>query len=100
MIEKVTGHHVADVINRRVLRPAHLERTLFPDGPNVREFPEPHAHGYTNQTLTGAVTDSTDWNPSWAWSAYAMISTCTTCTAGRRPSPPAPCSARRPRSSV
>ncbi|MER6209235.1 serine hydrolase domain-containing protein [Streptomyces sp. NPDC001642] len=74
VIEKVTGHHVADVINRRVLRPAHLERTLFPDGPNVREFPEPHAHGYTNQTLTGAVTDSTDWNPSWAWSAGAMIS--------------------------
>ncbi|WP_416965534.1 serine hydrolase domain-containing protein [Streptomyces sp. Agncl-13] len=75
VIEKVTGHHVADVINRRVLRPAHLDQTLFPDGPNVREFPEPHAHGYTNQTLTGAVADSTDWNPSWAWSAGAMIST-------------------------
>jgi D-alanyl-D-alanine carboxypeptidase len=75
VIEKVTGHHIADVINRRVLRPAHLDQTLFPDGPNVREFPEPHAHGYTNQTLTGAVADSTDWNPSWAWSAGAMIST-------------------------
>jgi D-alanyl-D-alanine carboxypeptidase len=75
VIEKVTGHHVADVIDRRVLRPAHLDQTLFPDGPNVREFPEPHAHGYTNQTLTGAVADSTDWNPSWAWSAGAMIST-------------------------
>ncbi|MEV5531038.1 serine hydrolase domain-containing protein [Streptomyces prunicolor] len=75
VIEKVTGHHVADVINRRVLRSAHLDQTLFPDGPNVREFPEPHAHGYTNQTLTGAVADSTDWNPSWAWSAGAMIST-------------------------
>jgi len=75
VIEKVTGHHIADVIDRRVLRPAHLDQTLFPDGPNVREFPEPHAHGYTNQTLTGAVADSTDWNPSWAWSAGAMIST-------------------------
>jgi len=75
VIEKVTGHHVADVINRRVLRPAHLDQTLFPDGPNAREFPEPHAHGYTNQTLTGAVADSTDWNPSWGWSAGAMIST-------------------------
>jgi len=75
VIEKVTGHHIADVINRRVLRPAHLDQTLFPDGPNVREFPEPHAHGYTNQTLTGAVADSTDWNPSWGWSAGAMIST-------------------------
>ncbi|WP_327402576.1 beta-lactamase family protein [Streptomyces sp. NBC_01288] len=75
VIEKVTGHHIAEVINRRVLRPAHLDQTLFPDGPNVREFPEPHAHGYTNQTLSGAVADSTDWNPSWGWSAGAMIST-------------------------
>ncbi|MEV0910221.1 serine hydrolase domain-containing protein [Streptomyces hokutonensis] len=74
VIEKVTGHHVADVIDRRVLRPAHLDDTLFPDGPNVREFPEPHARGYTDQTLSGAVADSTDWNPSWAWSAGAMIS--------------------------
>jgi D-alanyl-D-alanine carboxypeptidase len=74
VIEKVTGHHVADVIDRRVLRPAHLDDTLFPDGPNVREFPEPHARGYTNQTLSGEVTDSTDWNPSWGWSAGAMIS--------------------------
>jgi D-alanyl-D-alanine carboxypeptidase len=74
VIEKVTGHHVADVIDRRVLRPAHLDDTLFPDGPNVREFPEPHARGYTDQTLSGAVEDSTDWNPSWAWSAGAMIS--------------------------
>ncbi|WP_043667090.1 serine hydrolase domain-containing protein [Streptomyces xylophagus] len=75
VIEKVTGHHIADVIDRRVLRPAHLDHTLFPDGPNVREFPEPHARGYTNQTLSGEVADSTDWNPSWAWSAGAMIST-------------------------
>ncbi|MDH6214853.1 serine hydrolase domain-containing protein [Streptomyces pseudovenezuelae] len=74
VIEKVTGHHVADVIDRRVLRPAHLDHTLFPDGPSVREFPEPHARGYTNQTLSGAVEDSTDWNPSWGWSAGAMIS--------------------------
>ncbi|MFJ6085715.1 serine hydrolase domain-containing protein [Streptomyces sp. NPDC092369] len=74
VIEKVTGHHIADVIDRRVLRPAHLDHTLFPDGPDVREFPEPHARGYTNQTLSGEVTDSTDWNPSWGWSAGAMIS--------------------------
>ncbi|WP_406457926.1 beta-lactamase family protein [Streptomyces sp. NBC_01622] len=74
VVEKVTGHHIADVIDRRVLRPAHLDHTLFPDGPNVREFPEPHARGYTNQTLSGAVADSTDWNPSWGWSAGAMIS--------------------------
>ncbi|MFD4526038.1 serine hydrolase domain-containing protein [Streptomyces sp. NPDC058470] len=71
VIERVTGHRVEDVIQRQVLRPAHLRQTLFPSGP---EFPEPHPRGYTNQTLSGEVADSTDWNPSWAWSAGAMIS--------------------------
>ncbi|MCL7428868.1 serine hydrolase [Streptomyces sp. YS415] len=71
VIEKVTGRHLADVIHRRVLRPAGMHRTLFPHG---AEFPEPHAHGYTNQTLSGEVEDATDWNPSWAWAAGAMIS--------------------------
>ncbi|MFF3311347.1 serine hydrolase domain-containing protein [Streptomyces sp. NPDC002952] len=71
VIEKVTGHRLADVIERRVLRPAHLRHTLFPEG---SEFPEPHPRGYTNQTLSGEVADSTDWDPSWAWAAGAMIS--------------------------
>ncbi|UIX33825.1 serine hydrolase domain-containing protein [Streptomyces sp. GQFP] len=71
VIEKVSGQRLADVIDKRVLRPSHLDHTLFPQGP---EFPEPHPRGYTNQTLTGAVADATDWNPSWAWAAGAMIS--------------------------
>ncbi|WP_446038152.1 serine hydrolase domain-containing protein [Streptomyces sp. SID1121] len=71
VIEKVTGHRLADVIDRRVLRPAGLDATLFPYG---TEFPEPHPHGYTDQTLSGAVADATYWNPSWAWAAGAMIS--------------------------
>jgi D-alanyl-D-alanine carboxypeptidase len=71
VIEKVTGLGLADVIRRRVLRPAGLNHTLFPSGP---EFPEPHPRGYTDQTPSGAVVDSTDWNPSWAWAAGAMIS--------------------------
>ncbi|WP_129309157.1 serine hydrolase domain-containing protein [Streptomyces sp. L2] len=70
-IEKVTGQQLAEVIHTRVLRPARLNHTLFPHGP---EFPEPHPRGYTDQTLTGAVADATDWNPSWAWAAGAMIS--------------------------
>ncbi|QIQ01560.1 serine hydrolase domain-containing protein [Streptomyces liangshanensis] len=71
VIEKVTGHRLADVIEHRVLRPAHLHSTLFPDGD---EFPAPHPRGYTDQTLSGATADATDWNPSWAWAAGAMIS--------------------------
>ncbi|MGW3913683.1 serine hydrolase [Streptomyces sp. NPDC005070] len=71
VIEKVTGHKLRDVIDGRVLRPARLRHTLFPKG---NEFPEPHPQGYTDQTLSGEVANSTNWNPSWAWAAGAMIS--------------------------
>ncbi|MFD9036497.1 serine hydrolase domain-containing protein [Streptomyces sp. NPDC059567] len=71
VVEKVSGHRLVDFIDKRVLRPAELRHTLLPEG---SEFPEPHPRGYTNQTLSGEVTDSTDWNPSWAWAAGAMIS--------------------------
>ncbi|MEU9700089.1 serine hydrolase domain-containing protein [Streptomyces sp. NPDC047981] len=71
VVEKVSGHRLVDFLEKRVLRPAKLRHTLLPEGP---EFPEPHPRGYTNQTLSGQVTDSTDWNPSWAWAAGAMIS--------------------------
>ncbi|MEU9962327.1 serine hydrolase domain-containing protein [Streptomyces sp. NPDC050982] len=71
VIEKVSGHRLVDFIDREVLHPAHLRHTLFPEG---AEFPEPHPRGYTNQTLSGEVEDSTDWNPSWGWAAGAMIS--------------------------
>lgn len=71
VVEKVSGRRFVDFLDKRVLRPAHLRHTLLPEG---TEFPEPHPRGYTNQTLSGEVTDSTDWNPSWGWSAGAMIS--------------------------
>ncbi|ELP67048.1 beta-lactamase [Streptomyces turgidiscabies Car8] len=71
VIEKVSGQRLADFIDERVLRPARLRHTLFPKG---AEFPEPHPRGYTDQTLSGATADATDWNPSWAWAAGAMIS--------------------------
>ncbi|MFC1436227.1 serine hydrolase domain-containing protein [Streptacidiphilus sp. N1-3] len=71
VIEKVSGLDLIDFIHQRVLRPARLHHTLFPRG---AEFPAPHPRGYTNQTLSGEVEDSTQWNPSWAWAAGAMIS--------------------------
>ncbi|MFC8826630.1 serine hydrolase domain-containing protein [Streptomyces sp. NPDC057137] len=71
VIEKVSGHRLADFIHERVLGPAHLHHTLFPKG---AEFPAPHPHGYTDQTLSGDTADTTHWNPSWAWAAGAMIS--------------------------
>ncbi|MEY9849010.1 D-alanyl-D-alanine carboxypeptidase [Streptacidiphilus sp. BW17] len=71
LVEKVGRMPLADFIRERVLKPSHLDHSHFPF---AAEFPRPHAHGYTNQTLTGAVADSTHWNPSWGWAAGAMIS--------------------------
>ncbi len=71
LVEKLGRMPLAEFIHQRVVEPAGLQRTLLPQG---AEYAEPHAHGYTNQTLTGAVADSTDWNPSWGWAAGAMVS--------------------------
>ncbi|WP_406280405.1 serine hydrolase domain-containing protein [Embleya sp. NBC_00896] len=71
VVEKMSGESLRSFIHRRVIRPSHLKHTLFPQG---AEFPEPYAHGYTNQTPTGEIADTTHWNPSWGWAAGAMIS--------------------------
>ncbi|AYG79392.1 D-alanyl-D-alanine carboxypeptidase [Streptomyces hundungensis] len=71
VIEKVSGQPLNEYIAQKVLKPAGLTHTSFPTD---AAFPSPHAQGYTNQTLSGKVEVTTDWNPSWAWAAGAMIS--------------------------
>lgn len=72
LVEKITGRPIQDVIRDDVVKPAGLsDRTLFPVG---TEFPEPHAHGYTNDLPSGKIVDATDFDPSWAWAAGAMVS--------------------------
>jgi D-alanyl-D-alanine carboxypeptidase len=71
LVEAVSGEGIGAYIKRHILRPLKMEHTLFP---HAAEFPRPHPQGYTAQTPTGAGADSTDWNPSWAWAAGAMIS--------------------------
>ncbi|MEU3841079.1 serine hydrolase domain-containing protein [Streptomyces sp. NPDC028635] len=71
VVEKESGQKLNDYIQHRILDPVGLKHTLFPTG---NEFPTPHSQGYTNQTATGKVEDSADWNPSWGWAAGAMIS--------------------------
>ncbi|MET9958486.1 serine hydrolase domain-containing protein [Streptomyces sp. NPDC006326] len=70
-MEKVTGRPFQEILKEQVLEPAGLHHTFFPTG---AEFPEPHAHGYTAQTTSGKVEDSTAMNPSWGWAAGAVIS--------------------------
>ncbi|MFK0257585.1 serine hydrolase domain-containing protein [Streptomyces sp. NPDC090445] len=71
VVEKVSGMKLNDYIDKYVTTPAGLLHTVFPVG---AEFPTPHAQGYTDQTADGQVQDATDWNPSWAWAAGAMVS--------------------------
>ncbi|MGW7456927.1 serine hydrolase domain-containing protein [Streptomyces sp. NPDC054797] len=71
VVEKVTGRPIHEVIQRDVLDPAGLRRTVFPTNGAI---PAPYAHGYSDETPSGKIEDATHWNPSWAWSAGAMIS--------------------------
>ncbi|MEU5216940.1 serine hydrolase domain-containing protein [Streptomyces sp. NPDC020807] len=71
VVEKVSGMPLDEYVEKEVAVPAGLRHTLFPTN---AAFPSPHAHGYTEQTASGAVEDATDWNPSWGWAAGAMIS--------------------------
>ncbi|MFD7456182.1 MULTISPECIES: serine hydrolase domain-containing protein [unclassified Streptomyces] len=72
VVEKVAEQPLQDVIKENILDPAGMRDSFLATN---ADFPEPHAQGYTNQTATGEVENSTDWDPSWGWAAGAMIST-------------------------
>ncbi|WP_063832352.1 serine hydrolase domain-containing protein [Streptomyces novaecaesareae] len=72
LIEKLSGQTAGGFLKDQVFTPASLAKTSFPVDSAI---PDPHSHGYTNQTPTGAVEDATNWNPSWAWTAGAVITT-------------------------
>ncbi|OWY62534.1 hypothetical protein B7486_57905, partial [cyanobacterium TDX16] len=71
-IEQVADAPIQDVLQDQVLEPLGLDDTFMPtDG----AYPEPHPQGYTMQGVDGdEPADATDWNPSWGWTAGAMIS--------------------------
>jgi D-alanyl-D-alanine carboxypeptidase len=71
VVEKVGGAPIGEFIQKNVLAPAGLNHTSFPVDAT---FPSPHAQGYTDQTASGKVEVSTNWNPSWGWAAGAIIS--------------------------
>lgn len=72
VIEQVTGQPIQSVMLEQIIEPLGLTATEFPTDAS---FPEPHAKGYTTQgTDDGVPVEATDWNPSWGWTAGAMIS--------------------------
>ncbi|HEY8455661.1 MAG TPA: serine hydrolase domain-containing protein [Actinopolymorphaceae bacterium] len=70
LIERVTGNSVRTEFERRIFRPLRMNDTTLPrSNPFVLGR---HLHGY----LPGEPpTDTTVYNPSWAWTAGAVIST-------------------------
>ncbi|MDO9398418.1 MAG: serine hydrolase domain-containing protein [Herbiconiux sp.] len=75
IIEKVTGRSFAEELQERILDPLELSSTVWPG--SSAALPEPSARGFTLNVDdgSGVPTDSTDWNPSWAWTAGEIIST-------------------------
>ena len=72
VIEKISGQMLPDYVKEHITKPLGMDHTIFPTDAT---FPEPHAQGYTVQTLDNKEAIATDWNPSWGWAAGAMIST-------------------------
>jgi D-alanyl-D-alanine carboxypeptidase len=72
VIEQVTGKPIEDVLQEQIFEPLGLDGTIFPTDASL---PEPHAHGYTLQGVDdGVPVETTDWNPSWGWTAGSVIS--------------------------
>ncbi|SHH08467.1 D-alanyl-D-alanine carboxypeptidase [Streptoalloteichus hindustanus] len=70
IIERLTGG-LADALRERVFGPADMRASYFPV-----TFPflvGPHASGY--YLAAGRMTKVTELNPSFAWAAYAVVST-------------------------
>jgi D-alanyl-D-alanine carboxypeptidase len=72
VVQKVSGQPLDAYIQDHILTPLGMSHTSFPTN---NAFPDPHAQGYTKQTADGKEAVATDWDPSWAWAAGAMIST-------------------------
>ncbi|CAM5692588.1 Putative D-alanyl-D-alanine carboxypeptidase [Streptomyces alboniger] len=73
LVEKVTGHPLADELDRRVIGPLGLRHTYFP-APGDATIRGPHPKGY-DRDAAGTPVDVTEYDPSWGWAAGQMIST-------------------------
>lgn len=79
VVEKITGHTLAEELQRQIFDPLRLTATSYPLASAV--MPDPHAHGYTNLGIvSGAISadaplrDTTAWNVSQAGASGEIIS--------------------------
>ena len=75
VLEQVSGKPINQLYQKEIIEPLDLKETSFPGTSSA--IPEPYDHGYTLQGKSSGQkpVDSTDWNPSSAWTAGEMIST-------------------------
>lgn len=72
IIEQVTGNAVEAEIRQRIIEPLGLESTTFPAGPDMTGE---YSRGYYADEDSGELVDVTNaYDPSWAWTAGAMVS--------------------------
>lgn len=74
LVQKVTGHPLAEEIERRVIQRIGLHHTYFP-APGEVTIRERHPRGYYQDSAAAPLVDATEWDPSWAWAAGQMVST-------------------------
>ncbi|KAF0967669.1 serine hydrolase [Gordonia amicalis] len=74
LIERVLRQPIRDVFDERIFGPLGMDDSSWPGG--SVDIPDPHVDGVTSQGQpAGKTVDSTDWNPSFAFTAGAVIST-------------------------
>ncbi|MEV6562980.1 serine hydrolase domain-containing protein [Nocardia sp. NPDC051756] len=72
IIEQITGTSIAEAVHERIVAPLGLQATRFP-APGESGLDDPHPVGYA--LADGQAFDYTDFEPSWAGAAGAMVST-------------------------
>ena len=72
IIERTTGHLLADELRERIFVPAGLRATSFDTEPQIAGR---HAHGYERLGKKQRVTDVTAVNPTFTWASGAIVST-------------------------
>lgn len=76
LVERLTRKDIGTAVTELVIRPAHLRDTYWPPA-GERRIRGPHARNYALNPAdpAGPLVDVTEFEPSWAGAAGAMVST-------------------------
>ncbi|KHJ72171.1 serine hydrolase domain-containing protein [Rhodococcus sp. Chr-9] len=73
VVEQVSGQSLHEYFRANIFEPLGMADTVMPTDAAIAS---PHLYGITEQGQPdGQTADATGWNPSWGWSAGAVIST-------------------------